>query len=177
MSSSRTYEFKIAPMRGHQRVTLDDDSLEVTDTQGRVLGHVELADVTRVVIGEFPVRGMVSRWVYVHHSGKRVSLVCNTLSTGGDGNVARYREAIDDLLRTLRIAAPHARIESGLDGIWRLVLATIGGILVVTSLVLYVIPILAPSKHVGFDAEISKIALLMGAIGVAIILFARNWRT
>lgn len=176
MSSPRTYEFKLAPLRGRQRVTLDDDSLEVTDTHGKVRGHVELADVTRVVIGEFPVRGMVSRWVYIHHSGKRVSLVCNTASTGEDGNVTRYREAIDDLLRTLRIAAPHARIESGLDGIWRLVLATIGGILVVTGLVLYLIPIFAPSKHVGFDAEISRISLIMGSIGVAIVLFARNWR-
>ncbi|MGE0143605.1 MAG: hypothetical protein AB7I19_07445 [Planctomycetota bacterium] len=176
MSSPRTYEFQIAPLRGRERVTLDDNSLVVSDTRGRVRAEVELADVTRVIIGEFPGRGMVSRWVYIHHSGKRVSLACNSMGELGDGNVTRYREAIADLVRSLRVAAPNASIESGLDGFWRLFVGIIGGLVVATSLLAYAGSHLWPSKHVGHDAEMAKISLVMGVIGVAIILFARYWR-
>lgn len=175
MDDPRIYEFKLAPLRGRERITIDDTSLTVTNTKGAIRGRVDLADVTRVNIAEFSFRGLVSRWVDIHHSGKRVRLACNSGVIAEDEDVEQYRAAVDDLVQSLETEAPNAQIDYGTGGLWRLVVIVIGAILLGTGLLCFGISFM-PNPHEGFAEGVRRIAIGMIAIGAIVILCARPWR-
>ncbi|MBL8896235.1 MAG: hypothetical protein JNM84_01345 [Planctomycetes bacterium] len=175
MPVARTYEYQIAPLRGCERVTLDDRSLTVTDTRGKVRGRVELSSVTQVQIGDYATRGILCQWIDIHHAGPRVRLRCNCSLRPNDPEGARYRAAAVDLIQTLQVAAPTAQIRSGDIAQWRWLVAAIGGIILLGAIV-NLLAIAFLERPPSMRSDMTPVIIGMMAVGVLLIACARPWR-